>query len=122
MAQDGRTLALVIGASEFPYSPTLAGGDSFENSAQDFRAYLYDDNGLNIPPADVLDLFDDGHAASELLERIVEFLKKRQMRKTSTDIARLLLYYVGHGGFTSAGQEYFLAVRATRSGAEAFTS
>ena len=71
-----------------------------------------------MPPADVLDLFDDARPASELLELIVAFLNKRQSRKTSTNVERLLVYYVGHGGFTPAGQEYFLAVRSTKAGLE----
>jgi serine phosphatase RsbU (regulator of sigma subunit) len=108
-----RTLAIVIGASKFPNSPGLGNGDAFENSAQDFREYLHERNGLDIPTSDVLDLFDDPRPAGELLGLIIEFLEKRQ-KKTSTNVERLLVYYVGHGGFTSTGQEYFLAVRSTK--------
>jgi Stage II sporulation protein E (SpoIIE)/Caspase domain len=111
---DARTLALLIGASQFPNSPTLGNGDAFENSAQDFRQYLNDPNGLGLPPADVLDLFDDSRPAGTLLDLIIEFLNRRQSKKTSTNVERLLVYYVGHGGFTPVGQEYFLAVRSTR--------
>jgi len=122
MSTDKRTLALVIGASEFPHCPTLGGGDAFSNSAEDFREYLHQSKGLSLPPADVLDLFDDVRPAGELLELIVAFLTKRQSRKTSTNVERLLVYYVGHGGFTPAGQEYFLAVRSTRTGLEGSSS
>jgi sigma-B regulation protein RsbU (phosphoserine phosphatase) len=122
MSDDKRTLAVVIGASEFPYCSTLGGGDAFSNSAEDFRQYLHEFKGLNLPAADVLDLFDDARPAGELLELIVTFLTKRQSRKTSTNVERLLVYYVGHGGFTPAGQEYFLAVRSTRTGLEGSSS
>ena len=111
---DTRTLALLIGASQFPYSPSLGNGDAFENSAEDFRQYLDDTKGLNLPPADVLDLFNDARPAGTLLDEIIEFLNRRQSKKTSTNVERLLVYYVGHGGFTPVGQEYFLAVRSTR--------
>jgi Stage II sporulation protein E (SpoIIE)/Caspase domain len=111
---DTRTLALLIGASQFPNSPNLGNGDAFENSAQDFRQYLHDPNGLNLPAADVLNLFDDDRPAGTLLDLIIEFLNRRQSKKTSTNVERLLVYYVGHGGFTPVGQEYFLAVRSTR--------
>src|SRR5262249_2109480 len=66
----------------------------------------------------VLDLFDDARPAEELLHLIVDFLNKKQKKTTSATIERFLLYYVGHGGFTPGGQEYFLAVRSTRSGLE----
>ena len=109
-----RTLAILLGASEFPYSAGLGGGEAFENSAQDFRQYLHDPKGLDLPLADVLNLFDDKRPAGTLLELIIEFLDQRQSRKTSTNVERLLVYYVGHGGFTPVGQEYFLAVHSTR--------
>jgi serine phosphatase RsbU (regulator of sigma subunit) len=118
MSTDKRTLAIVIGASEFPYCPTLGGGDAFSNSAEDVHGYLHQPKGLNLPPADVLNLFDDRRPAGELLEEIDTFLIKRQGRKTSTKAEGLLVYYVGHGGFTRDGQEYFLTVRSTRTGLE----
>jgi phosphoserine phosphatase RsbU/P len=122
MPSDKRTLALILGASEYPNCPVLCGGDAFSNSAEEFREYLHDPKGLSLPPGDVLNLFDDGRPAGELLELIVEFLAKRQSRKSSTNVERLLVYYVGHGGFTSVGQEYFLAVRSTRTGLEGSSS
>lgn len=122
MANEKRTLALVLGASQFPNAPTLTGAESFANSAEDFREYLYKPSGLGLPHADVLDLFDDPRPASELLGRAVDFLCSRQRKTTSTNVDRLLVYYVGHGGFTPAGQEYFLAVRSTRSGLEGSSS
>jgi len=111
---DTRTLAVVIGASDFPYSPNLGNGTALENSAEDFRQYLHDSKGLSLPPADVLDLFNDARPAGTLLDEIIDFLNRRQSKKTSTNVERLLVYYVGHGGFTPVGQEYFLAVRSTR--------
>jgi phosphoserine phosphatase RsbU/P len=121
MANEKRTLAFVLGASQFPNSPTLTGAESFANSAEDFREYLYKPRGLALPHSDVLDLFDDPRPASELLERVVDFLCTRQRKTTSTNVERLLVYYVGHGGFTP-GQEYFLAVRSTRAGLEGSSS
>jgi hypothetical protein len=110
------TLAVILGASEFPKQPNLTGSKSFLKSAQDFKTYLLDQSGLGLPVENVLDLFDCDDAAPEIDERVVTFLEGRQknlveQNKRARD---LILYYVGHGGFSSPGDEYFLAIRKTR--------
>src|SRR6267154_1895387 len=108
-----RTLAILLGASEFPRAG-LSGGPSFYNSANDFRTYLLDAAGLNLDKSDVLDLFDDPGEPTDLLARITDFLEGSRNAVEGSITETLLLYYVGHGGFTPNGAEYFLAIRATR--------
>jgi len=110
---NARTLAIILGASEFPRAG-LSGGASFHNSAYDFKAYLLDPAGLNLDKNDILDLFDDAGEPTDLFERITEFLETSRNSSEDSLTETLLLYYVGHGGFTPNGSEYFLAVRSTR--------
>jgi class 3 adenylate cyclase len=108
-----RTLGIILGASEFPRAG-LSGGSSFCNSANDFRAYLLDPTGLNLDKRDILDLFDDTGEPTDLLAQITDFLERSRNATEGNPTETLLLYYVGHGGFTPNGSEYFLAVRSTR--------
>jgi class 3 adenylate cyclase len=108
-----RTLAIILGASEFPRAG-LAGGSSFYNSANDFKAYLLNRAGLNLDRNDVLDLFDNQGEPTDLLAQITEFLERSRDGVEGSPTQTLLFYYVGHGGFTPNGAEYFLAVHSTR--------
>jgi hypothetical protein len=115
-SQPSRTLAVLLGASEFPKSPQLLESRSFYNSAYDVREYLCDEKGLALPRANVLSLFNDTRSSSDQLEEIGEFLENAERRLKSIDSSpdQLLIYYVGHGLFTrGAEQAYCLAVRNT---------
>jgi hypothetical protein len=108
------TLAIILGASEFPRAdldPLIAAA----NSARDFNLYLRSDKGLNIPPENLLFLFDTEYPPNEIDNHISQFLQNRQETiKAEGSAARdLIFYYVGHGGFTGGDQEYFLALRTT---------
>lgn len=107
-----RILGIILGAGDF-VSAGLSGGPSFRNSARDFRSYLLSATGLKLDSNDVLDLFDTKEEASIILSRITEFLQQR-WPSTCAPPATLFAYYVGHGGFTPNGEDYFLAVRSTR--------
>lgn len=113
------TLVILLGASAWPKSPNLGVGESFANSAHDFRAYLLRVDGFRLPQENLLDLFDDERTPSEMDEKISKFLHSRisALKERGTPARDLLLYYVGHGGF-AAGDSYFLAIRATRQSGE----
>jgi tetratricopeptide (TPR) repeat protein len=103
------TLAIILGASEFPYSsehypPML----SFENSAEDFRKYLLSATEFGLPQKNLLNLFDTEKTAPQIDIVISEFLQRSA--KQARD---LLIYYVGHGSFTGPNQDYYLALRST---------
>ena len=118
------TLAVILGASEFPKQPNLASTQAFLNSATAFKQYLLDKAGLGITAENVLDLFDSDDAAPDMDEKVGKFLEERQQNLSDQNqkARDLLVYYVGHGGFSSPGDEYFLAIRKTNSWNEAASS
>ncbi len=123
--QPSRVLAILLGASKFPESPQLLQGKFFYNSAADLEEYLADENGFGLNRQNILSLFDDSRAPSEQLIKIAEFLSRRslQMKSEGLPPEDLLIYYVGHGSFTSGGdQAYCLAVRSTSQIDEGATS
>lgn len=103
-------LAVILGASVFPRSPRMMQGKFFLNSAEDVRRYLMDGRGLNLPEERLLWLFDNPRSPSEQLLNLAKFLAgATKAEPAATD---LLLFYIGHGFFSSGGdQAYRLAVR-----------
>ena len=113
------TLAILLGGSVWPKSPQLAASAAFARSAQDFKHYLTDDRGFNLPATNILDLFDSPKTAPEIVEDVQNYLKQRlQIHPAPRD---LFIYYTGHGGFIN-GRDYFLAVRSTIEGLEGTSS
>lgn len=112
------TLAIILGASEFPKSPSLGGGAAFLASATDFGEFLTAATGFGLPDENLLDLFDAPQSPDDIDASIAEFLVDRQMKLSAfaTPARDLIFYYVGHGDFTPAEQKYFLAIRTTRHG------
>ena len=119
-----RTLAIVFGASEWPFCKSLPPSSAFSSSARDIIKYLKSRDGLGLEKKNVLDLFDRDLSSDDIDSRISAFLVERQLQLGSTGSAPtdLLFYYVGHGGFSSNGQDYFLAIRKTREGSKAVSS
>jgi hypothetical protein len=110
------TLAIILGASEFPKSPELGSNVAFLSSALDFKGYLLDPNGFALPEKNLLDLFDSPDPVTEQDEQVRTFLQTRVKElKDLGDLAKdLILYYVGHGAFADPGSQYFLALRDTK--------
>lgn len=118
-----RSLAVILGASRYPKSPELPAGPIFSNSAKAVSEYLANPQGWALPEkTGILDLFDDPRPPNELLEEMAVFLSARNKgRNDDTNLSDLLIYYVGHGGFTS-GKDYFLAVQSTNHRSEGASS
>jgi hypothetical protein len=114
------TLAIVLGASEYPYTSKLDPLKPAGNAARDFVSYLSSDTGLNLPSTNILNLFDVDESPNEIDKKISDFLKNRQasLKSKGSPARDLLLYYAGHGGFTAGDQEYFLALKTTRESRE----
>jgi Caspase domain len=117
-------LAIVLGASKWPEAPNLPPSELFANSARHFTEFLTSEEGFNIPSKNLLNLFDIEQSPNEIDSSISRFLIERQSELNSAGApARdLLIYYVGHGGFTADDQKYFLAVRTTRRDREGASS
>jgi uncharacterized metal-binding protein len=118
------TLAILLGATEFPKQPQLTPSKAFLKSANDLKNYFLSPQGLALPAQNVLDLFDSNQPAAVIDEELALFLERRQsdLKTQELEAQDIIVYYVGHGGFSSPGNEYFLAIRATRAGNEYMTS
>jgi hypothetical protein len=114
------TLFVILGASEFPLAE-LTPSPAFLNSANALGEYLLDSDGFGLPTENLLSLFDTTEAPSDLLGKIGDFLARSADRPEERRARDLVVYYVGHGGF-SDDNEYFLAIRATRKDGKWFTS
>jgi class 3 adenylate cyclase len=119
-------LAIVFGASEWRFHKALQTADAstFANSAIGFTKYLSNEDGLNLPRENILDLFDKDEPQDQIDFEIASFLKDRQkaLADQGSPATDLIVYYVGHGGFTSGDQAYFFAIRRTRENAEGSSS
>lgn len=111
------TLVIILGASEFPkainrLSPSVA----FLNSANGLKDYLLSSVGFDLPEQNLLYLFDSPDPSSQIDEKVRDFLLERITQPSVSEkiIRDVLVYYVGHGGFSGGGSEYFLAIRDTR--------
>jgi hypothetical protein len=115
LTSPSQTLAVLLGASKWHPDSGLNGSKAFAHSSGDFRDYLL--RKFELPQSNLLDLFDKTDAPSEIDGAIAAFLKRRKtaLSKTTTPAQQVVLFYSGHGGFTSGGKEYLLAIRATRA-------
>lgn len=111
------TLAIVLGASQFDNHPGFAsstGGPAFKTSADKIKALMWQRCEVG-EEANILDLFDSPEDALTQITKIREFLKMHRGAAQDgkrTEVDNLVLYYVGHGAFTST-DSYFLALRTT---------
>jgi trehalose synthase len=116
MAVPEQFLAIILGASEWPKSPSLPGSQNFKNSADQLKQYLLDPNGLGLTQATLLDLFDDSRSVGDIDDGIEAFLLGAPIR-IRDDVKNVLIYYTGHGAFVEGEHRYCLTLRSSRLGA-----
>src|SRR5687767_3005418 len=104
------TLVVILGASQFPKISQVCENKAFKRSAEDFKAYLLDKQAFALPNNNLLDLFDSKEPTTEQDEHIRTFIQKRikELKDSNIPATDLVLYYVGHGGFFSPNDQYFL--------------
>jgi len=109
------TLGLILfGASEFPGMNGLD-NPAFARSADLIRRTLTPEY-LLFAGSKELNLFDTNLSPLETIERVEEFIDG------SPDINDFLFYYCGHGSYLrDRDRSYFLTLKTTRAGKEAFT-
>lgn len=109
------TLAVVLGASQWPDFPDFPGSEAFAHAVHDFREYLLDSRYFGLPQENLLDLFDREDGPDKIDRQIRRFLDSRiaLMKENAHPAADLLVYFVGHGGFVGRNSDYYLAVRCT---------
>src|SRR5579864_3198083 len=112
------TLAILLGASQWPNSPQFQSSEAFANSAIRLKEYLLSVNQFKLPRENLLDLFNSPKTWDEIDEEIGKFLDQRiSAMKISENAARdVLIYFIGHGGFADQSQDYHLALYRTRHG------
>ena len=110
------TLIVLLGASEWPYSPDFEASETFLNSANDLVEYFLNPDLFNLPRENLLNLFNSNQSPDDIDIEIGQFLDKRILELTETGLeARdLIIYFTGHGGFADRGSSYYLAIRRTR--------
>ena len=113
----GTTLVIIVGASAWPKAPDLSPSEAFEKSATDLKNYFLDPERFGLPRDNLLDLFDSEMTSSDIDESICSFLdgQSEKLKQQGLSVYDVIVYYVGHGGFTGPNSDYFLAVRATRA-------
>jgi len=121
------TLAILLGASRWPLHSKIDNKDAekaFFESAKGVVEYLTNPKLFKLPPDNLLNLFDDDRSPNDINRRITTFLQTSQERASAAQrpIRDLLVYYIGHGGFTSGEQAYFLALRCTETESEGVSS
>jgi hypothetical protein len=107
--------AVILGASAWPSHPNLTASEAFLKSAERFRSYLLDANGLGLRQENIFWLFDDSRTADEIDQALGHFLREK-VHEAPAQLTDVIVYYTGHGGFTEGDDKYFLAVRVTRKG------
>ena len=75
-----------------------------------------DKHGFQLPEENLLDLFDGPTEPLGVIRQMSDFLETRakhmqQSGKTARDV---IIYHIGHGGFTSGNSEYYIALKATQ--------
>jgi hypothetical protein len=118
------TFAILLGAQAWPEYPRLNVENSaaFANSSRRFKEYLLSSQGMHLPPAQVLDLFDSPMSASDMMIAIVDFLKLIPKSRCASQLD-VILHYVGHGDLVdSREQRYHLMIRSTREDVVVTTS
>jgi Caspase domain len=106
----GKTVAIILGASEFPSYDTLDPSPSFLKSAEDFRKYLCSYHGLRLPEENIAWLFNKRLQPGVIAAEVRRFIQERF--KALSDVTDVIFYYCGHGGYLNE-KEYFLALDIT---------
>ena len=87
------------------------------------KSYFLDSEGFGLPQRNLLDLFDSDAPPSVLDGKIANFLKTHSEKESQHLRPQdVVIYYVGHGGFSGSGSDYYLALRDTSAGREYITS
>jgi hypothetical protein len=112
-------LAILLGACKWPQHKEFADGPNaaFERSANSLLDYFRSPRGLALSDERILNLFNTDASPGTIDSTIASFLKERLSTRQRQSID-LVVYYVGHGGFTGPAQDYYLATQHTRLGGE----
>jgi len=107
------TLVVILGASTWPYSPGFQASKAFVHAAQEFKDYVLDPQGFDLPTANLLNLFNAFFSASNQLEMLGSFLEQRAqaLEAANQAVRDVIVYFVGHGGFAGSSADFYLLPR-----------
>lgn len=109
-------LVILLGAEEFPNASNFESSQTFANSHSAIKNYFLDSKGFHLGTTDnLLDLFNSGHNATEILDKIEDWLQERLPKSRNGSMTDLIVYYVGHGGIKENSDAYYLAIRSSRN-------
>jgi hypothetical protein len=111
------TLVILLGASEWPFSPEFQASQAFLNSAMGLRAYFFNSSQFRLPTENLLNLFNSNQSSDDMDGEIGLFLERRmgEMKQSGEPARDLVVYFVGHGGFAGNDSDFYLAIRRTRT-------
>jgi hypothetical protein len=112
------TIAIILGAHEWPKHPSLDTSSTFLSSANWFTKYFCSPQGMGLRPEAILDLFDSESSPDQIDTQLGTFLENRirHLRDQQLDLTDVLLYYCGHGGFSERDDKFLLSLKSTRQG------
>ncbi len=118
------TLALIFGASRWPYAAKFEEAPSFERSADALFKYLEEPSGLGLPVRNIKTFFNSRDDAAEQLEQAASFIERHRKETVGADQSPrdLLVLYVGHGDFEGEARDFYLSIRRTNEQRPLITS
>ena len=103
-----KTAVIFLGAASFPKAKSLGANVAFSNAKDKIHSYFVEIIGVG--QLNILDLFDSDDVADLQDTRIGDFIREA----VKNGITDLFIYYVGHGGFTSTNNHFYIALKNTR--------
>jgi hypothetical protein len=116
------TLAILLGASQWTMTQ-LESSEAFRHSSVRMQEYFLSADFFNLPRDNVLDLFDNADFGPIQIRTTGRWIAERTeaLRACGKQVADVILYYVGHGGFIASSNDYYLAVQSTETDFEEAT-
>jgi hypothetical protein len=111
--EPSRTLAILFGASRWPEFPGLdseAAAPAYLAAAASFRDYLLSEDGLGLPQANLLDLFDSSAGVVDQDRKIRKFILDKA--SATATIQDLIVMFIGHGS-TAQNHKFIFILRST---------
>jgi hypothetical protein len=116
-------LLVFLGSKSFR-AKNLDDSEKFQSSHDQMIKYFSHNNGLAIKVDNICDLFNSEKPASKILEDISEWTQARfhTYESAGKKIKNFFVFYIGHGQFKGATNEYYLAIRDTNDNAQLASS
>ena len=119
LPQAERTLVVILGGSTYPRNHAFD-NPRFKRSAEGLRAYFEDPAAFNLPPRNLLWLFDSTRSPNELNDEIEAFLRSAMQGPEEQRPLDVIIVFIGHGFFDDS-RSYHLATPSFKPGAPEYS-